>query len=92
MVGFGSPFTFFGLFGSKLVSSSTVTSANWTALNQTVGGRLQSGVPFSQPCFSRLAGGASNTPNATQCAEIQSRNEDHCTLSRLLTVTVTALN
>ncbi|KIM38694.1 hypothetical protein M413DRAFT_29932 [Hebeloma cylindrosporum] len=76
MVAFVSPFTLFGIF-TNLVTASTVTSADWTALNQTVGGRLHAGVPFSQPCFSRLAGGASNTPNATQCAEIQSRNEDH---------------
>jgi hypothetical protein len=84
MVGLLSPSTLFGLL-AKLVTASPVTSADWTALNQTVGGRLHTGVPFSEPCFSLLAGGVSNTPNATQCAEIQSRNEDHRTFFRLLT-------
>ena len=84
MVAFVSPFALLGVL-SKLVSASPiVTIADWRALNQTVGGRLHYGVPFSQPCFSLLTGGLPNTPNTTECAEIQSRNEDHCTFSPLL--------
>ncbi|KAF8967507.1 FAD-binding domain-containing protein [Flammula alnicola] len=64
-------------FVSELMTANVVTSQDWTALNNTVGGRLQNGVPFSQPCFSFREGGALNTPDPVQCAEIQSRYEDH---------------
>ncbi|PPQ74692.1 LOW QUALITY PROTEIN: hypothetical protein CVT26_007602 [Gymnopilus dilepis] len=53
------------------------SSPDWNSLNQTVSGRLQAGVPFSQPCFSRLGGGAPNTPDPAQCSAIQANYADH---------------
>ncbi|KAF8887280.1 hypothetical protein CPB84DRAFT_1849918 [Gymnopilus junonius] len=53
------------------------TSPAWNALNSTVGGRLQVGVPLAQPCFSLLNGGAPNVPNPTECSDIQTNYENH---------------
>ena len=57
--------------------SSVSSSPDWLSLNQTVGGRLHVGVPFSQPCFSYKSGGVQNIPNSEECSEIQAHNEDH---------------
>ncbi|PPQ73619.1 hypothetical protein CVT26_010527 [Gymnopilus dilepis] len=57
--------------------SSVSSSPDWLSLNQTVGGRLHVGVPFSQPCFSYKTGGVQNIPNSEECSEIQAHNEDH---------------
>lgn len=60
-----------------LINVTTVASKDWNALNHTVEGRLKLGVPFSQPCFSKLHGGKPSVPDQTTCAEIQMKNEDH---------------
>ncbi|KAF9554873.1 FAD-binding domain-containing protein [Agrocybe pediades] len=70
--------SFFANLAGGLLSLNAVTAsqADWTTLNATVGGRLQVGVPFSQPCFPHAAGGP-KVQNEALCAEIQARNEDH---------------
>jgi hypothetical protein len=44
-------------------------------LNETVGGKLLKGVPFSSPCFSNLDGHA-RTPNLTTCDSVRSGYND----------------
>ncbi|KDR84449.1 hypothetical protein GALMADRAFT_133744 [Galerina marginata CBS 339.88] len=60
-----------------LINITVVSSQDWNGLNHTVGGRLKTGVPFAQSCFSKVQGGKSNVPNPAACAEIQAKNEDH---------------
>ncbi|OBZ78306.1 hypothetical protein A0H81_02659 [Grifola frondosa] len=48
---------------------------NWSALNNTVGGRLHVAVPFSQPCFSTYEGNPI-TPNTTACSAIEESYTD----------------
>ncbi|PPR04848.1 hypothetical protein CVT24_007236 [Panaeolus cyanescens] len=65
------------LLAGEAAYVAAVTSSDWNALNQTVGGRLQLGSPFAKPCFSLGTGGSSLTPDPTACNEIQTRAEDH---------------
>ncbi|KAF8165978.1 FAD-binding domain-containing protein [Crassisporium funariophilum] len=73
---FSASFLFLRLFG-ELSSATAVSSKDWQALNTSVSGRLHTGVPFSQPCFSVVAGGAKNVPNPAQCGAVQANNADH---------------
>ncbi|OBZ77659.1 6-hydroxy-D-nicotine oxidase [Grifola frondosa] len=50
--------------------STSGSSSNWLALNDTVGGRLHIAVPFSEPCFSTYEG-KFITPNITACSSIE---------------------
>ncbi|KAF8868758.1 hypothetical protein CPB84DRAFT_1755767 [Gymnopilus junonius] len=72
---FGSLVSSFFLL--NLAAATRGTSPAWNALNSTVGGRLQVGVPLAQPCFSLLNGGAPNVPNPTECSDIQTNYENH---------------
>ncbi|KAF9034095.1 hypothetical protein BJ165DRAFT_746484 [Panaeolus papilionaceus] len=62
---------------SEAAYVAAVSSSDWNALNQTLGGRLQLAAPFSKPCFSLGAGGSPLTPDPTACDEVQTRNQDH---------------
>ncbi|EMD34723.1 hypothetical protein CERSUDRAFT_116916 [Gelatoporia subvermispora B] len=67
----GAVATAFGQVHAAIISPSGQASlAQWHSLNQTVGGRLQPGVPVSSPCFSIL-NGQDAPPNPTACAAIQ---------------------
>ncbi|KDR75664.1 hypothetical protein GALMADRAFT_226306 [Galerina marginata CBS 339.88] len=54
-----------------LATASAASLQQWNLLNFTVGGRLHTGTPFSQPCFSSSAGGVSDGTNADACAAVQ---------------------
>lgn len=45
------------------------TASDWVALNTTLSGRLQQGVPLALPCFDNLDGKPSNR-NTTACANV----------------------
>ena len=62
------------------LDARSVSQSDWNAFNGSIGGRLQAGVPFSQPCFPSNAGGPAIVTNASVCPEIQARNDDHCEL------------
>jgi hypothetical protein len=47
---------------------------NYAALNTTLGGTLQKGVPLAEPCYSTYAG-TKVTPNAAQCSSVQTNYE-----------------
>ncbi|PFH45424.1 hypothetical protein AMATHDRAFT_71699 [Amanita thiersii Skay4041] len=49
--------------------------SNWDTLNQLVGGRLQRGVPFAQPCYTQGF-------NSSECQQIKSSYVDEITRSR----------
>ncbi|KAF9477860.1 FAD-binding domain-containing protein [Pholiota conissans] len=74
---FPSPWSLLKL-GTQLLLVSPLRSVSdeWASLNKTLGGRLQRGIPFAQPCFlSALTPSSANY--SAQCTEIQERNEDH---------------
>lgn len=51
---------------------------DWTALNNTVGGRLALGIPWSMPCFSWY-NGSSVQPQPAECKYVQENYYDsHC--------------
>lgn len=54
---------------------SSITSAQWTALNQSVGGRLEVGYPLAKPCYS-FYNGKAMIPNTAQCAAVQNGSTD----------------
>jgi hypothetical protein len=47
---------------------------NYAALNTTLGGTLQKGVPLAEPCYSNYAG-TKVTPNAAQCSTVETNYE-----------------
>ncbi|KAF7972996.1 hypothetical protein HWV62_16490 [Athelia sp. TMB] len=50
---------------------SSVTPAQWAALNTSVSGRLYLGYPWVRPCYS-FYNGSAQTPDSTACAAVQS--------------------
>ena len=50
--------------------TSRVEVSDWRVLNETVGGKLGNGIPFSQPCFSTF-NGKEVCVNTTEWTEIQ---------------------
>lgn len=66
------------------VPASQISPSAWSALNQTVGGKLQSGKPLALPCYlrytSELKIGTTNnswmTPDMSVCKTIQSNKDD----------------
>ncbi|EMC94258.1 hypothetical protein BAUCODRAFT_36730 [Baudoinia panamericana UAMH 10762] len=54
---------------------SSITSSQWAALNQSVGGRLAVGYPLAKPCYS-LYNGKLNIPDLAQCSAVQSGYTD----------------
>lgn len=42
---------------------SSITSEQWTSLNESVGGRLAAGYPIAKPCF--------DNPLSSECADVQ---------------------
>lgn len=53
---------------------SSITPAQWAALNQSVNGRLHGGQPLAEPCYS-FYNGTATTPNRAQCSNIQANYE-----------------
>lgn len=51
-------------------STASITSAQWTQLNQSVGGRLYKVQPLAEPCYS-VYNGKVIVPNLAQCAAVQ---------------------
>ncbi|KAI9656054.1 MAG: hypothetical protein M1821_005115 [Bathelium mastoideum] len=56
--------------GSTSSPLSSITGAQWQALNQSVDGRLHAGYPWARPCYTSYDGNASD-PNSLQCSTIQ---------------------
>lgn len=52
------------------VPASSITAAQWEALNTTLGGKLYTALPFSAPCFS-VVDGVNVTTDTTACAAIE---------------------
>ena len=50
---------------------SSITPAQWAALNTSVSGRLYLGYPWARPCYS-FYNGSAQTPDSTTCAAVQS--------------------
>jgi len=51
-------------------STASITSAQWSQLNQSVGGRLHAVQPLAEPCYS-VYNGNIVTPNLAQCSAVQ---------------------
>lgn len=60
----------FALLPLLVGASASPTTADWNALNATVGGRLHATLPFELPCFSTF-NGQSVAANLSACATIQ---------------------
>ena len=54
---------------------SSITSGQWTALNQSVGGRLAIGYPLAKPCYS-LYNGKLVAPDLAKCSAAQNGYTD----------------
>ncbi|KAJ6588813.1 FAD-binding domain-containing protein [Mycena capillaripes] len=48
-----------------------VTSAQWTALNSSVAGRLHVGIPLARPCFSLIDPAVAGNTDAAECAAVR---------------------
>lgn len=55
----------------------TITSDKWAALNESVGGRLLSGVPFARPCYAKYEGLVSGI-EAEKCAQVRGAYRNEC--------------
>jgi Tfp pilus assembly protein PilV len=63
------------LIASDAISAATVSSAQWQALNSSVGGRLGQGTPMTLPCFTEYNGLAvSNEQSACASIEVNGTN------------------
>ncbi|KAK3660886.1 hypothetical protein LTR56_000644 [Elasticomyces elasticus] len=54
---------------------SAITTTQWAALNQSVGGRLHKGYPMAKPCYS-VYNGALQAPSLAQCSAVQTGYTD----------------
>lgn len=59
---------------------SSITTAQWNSLNQTVGGRLYQGAPIAKPCFTFYNGAQSN-PDLAQCKAVQDGYVDEVSIA-----------
>lgn len=67
------------VFGQAPVDEAGASA--WIGLNNSLGGRLDVGIPWSQPCFSTL-NGMNVTPNATECSFVETNYfNSHCVYS-----------
>jgi len=66
------------LVPENTTSLPTPTTSDWATLNETVGGRLYIGKPWSNPCFSTY-NGEPNTQDEEACAFVQKNFFDHRT-------------
>ncbi len=55
-------------------TAAIARAPNYAALNTTLKGTLQKGVPLAEPCYSNYAG-TKVTPNAAQCSTVQTDYE-----------------
>jgi hypothetical protein len=55
-------------------AATAARAPNYAALNTTLGGTLQKGVPLAEPCYSIYAG-TKVTPNAAQCSTVRANYE-----------------
>ncbi|KAK5730587.1 hypothetical protein LTR15_000524 [Elasticomyces elasticus] len=54
---------------------SSITTTQWLALDQSVGGRLHKGYPMAKPCYS-VYNGVLQTPSLAQCSAVQTGYTD----------------
>ena len=55
----------------------TIPSDKWATLNESVGGRLLSGVPFARPCYAKYEGLVSGV-EAEECAQVRGAYRNEC--------------
>lgn len=59
---------------------SSITTAQWNSLNQSVGGRLYQGAPLAKPCYS-FYNGETSSPDLAQCKAAQDGYVDEVSIA-----------